>query len=155
MLIPGDVEARAFPKNVYVITSQWGDCRAGMTAAWITRVSAVPAMMAVAIHRGSYTREVIGHSGWFVIHALPESGLELARCFGRGSSRSRDKFVGFSVAVSSHGQPVLTEATAFLECQVVRSEDVGDHQLIVGEVVSGTELRTGEPLRYREEWFAP
>ena len=153
--MPGDVEARTFPKGVYVITSQWGDRRAGMTAAWVTRVSAAPVMMVVAFHRGSYTLEVIGGSGWFVIHALPESELELARCFGRGSSRSRDKFAGFDVAATSHGQPVLTKAMAFLECQVVRSEDVGDHQLIVGEVVNQAELRAGEPLRYREDWFSP
>jgi 3-hydroxy-9,10-secoandrosta-1,3,5(10)-triene-9,17-dione monooxygenase reductase component len=152
--MPGDVEARTFPKGVFVITSQWGDRRAGMTAAWVTRVSAVPAMMAVALHRGSATREIIGQSGWFVIHALPESELELARSFGRGSSSGRDKFAGLDVAASSHGQPVLARAKSFLECRVVRKEDVGDHQLIVGEVVSGEELRAGEPLRYREDEFS-
>lgn len=153
--MPGDVEARTFPKCVYIITSQWGDRRAGMTAAWVTRVSAVPPMMAVALHRGSCTREVIGQSGWFVIHALPESELELAKSFGRGSSRARDKFAGLDIAASAHGQPILARAMSFLECEVVRKEDVGDHELIVGLVAGEGELCRGEPLRYREDRFRP
>ena len=149
----GNVEARTFPKGVYIVTTQWEDHRAGMTAAWVTRVSAAPAMIAMALHRGSATREMIGRSGWFVVHALPESGLELARSFGRGTSTERDKFAGLAPVASAHGQPILVQAKSFLECQVVRREDVGDHELIVGLVVDEKELRVGEPLRYREDWF--
>lgn len=151
--MPGDVEARTFPKGVYIITSQWGGRRSGMTASWVTRVSAEPAGMAVALHRRSHTREVIQSSGWFVVHALLESDVDLARAFGGGSSRTRDKFVGLDVISSAHGQPVLAQARSYVECMVVRREDVGDHALFVGIIVDEKELRPGEPLRYREEWF--
>lgn len=151
----GDVEARRFPKGVYVVTSCAGDRRAGMTAAWVARVSGTPAMMAVALHPGSATGDAIRESGWFVIHALPESGVELARSFGRGSSRRRDKFAGRAWTESANGQPILTDAIAYAECRVVQRHGTGDHELVIGEVTDEAELHDGEPLRYREVLFGP
>ncbi|MGD9676145.1 MAG: flavin reductase family protein [Candidatus Bipolaricaulia bacterium] len=149
----GEVEARRFPKGVFIITSQWNGRRAGMTASWVTRVSAEPAMMAAALHRGSATEEIIQQSGWFVVHVLPESSVGLAREFGRGSSRDRDKFEGLDVSESRHGQPVLGAAVACLECRVVERHAVGDHHVVIGEIVDETETHAGEPLRYREDQF--
>ncbi len=60
---PGDVEARIFPKGVYVVTSSCAEGRAGMTAAWVSRVSGTPPLVAVALHRGSATRAVIEKAG--------------------------------------------------------------------------------------------
>lgn len=151
--VKGDVEARRFPKGVYIITSRSDDRRAGMTAAWVSRISATPAMMAVALHRASATEEVIRQSGWFVIHALPESHVELARSFGRGSSRDRDKFEGLNVTESSHGQPLLGAAAAYVECRVAGRQVVGDHHLLIGEIVDEAEFCAGETLRYRESLF--
>lgn len=149
----GEVEARRLPKGVFVITSQWNGRRAGMTASWVTRVSAEPPMMAAALHRRSATEEVIRQSGWFVIHILSESSVGLAREFGRGSSRDRDKFKGLDVSESRHGQPVLDDATAYLECRVVERHAVGDHHVVIGEIVDEAEAHAGEPLRYREVLF--
>jgi flavin reductase (DIM6/NTAB) family NADH-FMN oxidoreductase RutF len=52
-----------------------------------------------------------------------------------------------------HGQPILDKALSYLECEVVRTEDVGDHELIVGLVADEGELSRGEPLRYCEDGF--
>jgi len=150
---PGDVEARIFPKGVHIVTSGCEEGRAGMTAAWVSRVSGTPPLVAVAMHRESATRATIQKAGWFVVHALPEEGLHLAHRFGQGSSRDHDKFAGLDVETSPHGQPILRAALAYLECRLERREDVGDHQLVIGEIVGGAILRAGEPLRYKDALF--
>ena len=144
----GQLEERLLPKGVYVITSMWKNKRAGMTAAWVTRVAADPPAMLVAIHVGSFTGEVIRGSGWFVINVLDRTQGRLALRFGKGSSRNQDKFNGLSLRTSLHGQPALGNALAYLECKILSIPKVGDHWLFTGEIVDEQELRKGHPLMY-------
>lgn len=149
----GELEARLFPKGVYVITSRWHDRKAGMTAAWVTRVSGTPPAMMVAIHHQSDTGETIAKSGWYVINVLDEEQLEIARRFGQGSSRNRDKFRGLAMMSSAHGQPVISTAMAYLECKVILLPPVGDHTLHIGNVMEERQLRAGAPLLYNQKKF--
>lgn len=150
----GELEARLLPKGVYVITSQWERRRAGMTAAWVTRVAGAPPSMLVAIHFGSFTGEVIAQSGWFVINVLGRDQLELARLFGEGSSRDHDKFSGLPLTMSAHGQPVLGVALAYLECEVILTPQIGDHVLFIGEIMEERQFQEGNPLLYDPKEFS-
>ncbi len=147
----GQLEERLCPKGVYVITSIWGNRGAGMTAAWVTRVAASPPAMLVAIHVGSFTGEVIKHSGWFVINILDKTQSMLALRFGQGSSRDQDKFNGLGLLTSLHGQPALKDALAYLECKIISIPKVGDHRLFIGEIMEEQKLREGFPLVYDPE----
>lgn len=149
----GELEARLLPKGVYVITSQWKRRRAGMTAAWVTRVAGAPPAMLVAIHFGSFTGEVIAQSGWFVINVLGRDQLELARRFGEGSSRDHDKFSELSLTMSAHGQPALGVVLAYLECKVALAPRVGDHILFIGEIMEEQRFQEGIPLLYDPKEF--
>lgn len=150
----GELEARLLPKGVYVITSQWRNRRAGMTAAWVTRVSGNPPAMLVAIHCGSFTGEVIAKSGWYTINVLARDQLELARRFGEVSSRNHDKFRGLPLEMSAHGQPVLATGLAYLECKVSLTPRMGDHVLFIGEITEERQLREGSPLLYDPRDFS-
>jgi len=149
----GELEARLLPKGVYVITSQWERRRAGMTAAWVTRVAGAPPAMLVAIHCGSFTEEVIAQSGWFVINVLGRDQLELACRFGEGSSRDHDKFGSLPLVLSAHGQPALGVALAYLECKVTLAPRVGDHILFIGEIIGEHQFQEGIPLLYDPKEF--
>lgn len=149
----GELEARLLPKGVYVITSQWERRRAGMTAAWVTRVAGAPPAMLVAIHCGSFTEEVIAQSGWFVINVLGRDQLELACRFGEGSSRDHDKFASLPLVLSAHGQPALGVALAYLECKVTLAPRVGDHILFIGEIIGEHQFQEGIPLLYDPKEF--
>jgi len=46
----------------------------------------------------------------------------------------------------AEGGPVLAEALAYLACRVQARYPAGDHELIVGEVVSGRLLGEGHPM---------
>ncbi len=142
------MEEELVGKAVFVITAQVRQDRAGMTAAWVTRVSARPALMAVAIHRASRTGELIAEAGRFVINALRAEQEVCARRFGRGSSRRQDKFEGLDLRRSSGGCPVLVDSLGYIECSVVEVLELGDHRLFVGEIVEAERIGQGRPLFY-------
>jgi flavin reductase (DIM6/NTAB) family NADH-FMN oxidoreductase RutF len=49
------------------------------------------------------------------------------------------------------GLPLLREALAWFECQVVGEHPAGDHVLVLGEVINGKLLDSeAEPMTYRQ-----
>ncbi len=49
------------------------------------------------------------------------------------------------------GLPLLREALAWFECQVVGEHPAGDHVLVLGKVINGKLLDSGaEPMSYRQ-----
>ena len=143
------LETQLIRKSIFVITAgEQGKRISGMTAAWVTRVSGNPPLMAVAIHYHSFTGETIARMGWYVINVLALEQVHLARHFGAVSSRYQNKFRDLSITFSQHGCPILSNALGYLECRVVASHAVGDHRLFIGEILDGKRLRDGVPLNY-------
>ena len=61
--------------------------------------------------------------------------------------RARFSGLGFSRAAS--GPPLLDGAVAHLECRVTSRSPIGDHLVIVGEVISATVFEHRPLLYYR------
>lgn len=137
--------------GVYVITAQWQGRLNGMAAAWVTRISADPVLVAVAIWQKNLTHAFIKGSQNFAINVLAEGQQELGRKFGRCSGRTVDKFAGVPYRPGHTGSPILQEALAYLDCRVIFEKTFGDHTLFVGEVVEEGIQHKGEPLVYRHE----
>ncbi len=142
--------SRALPQGVFVVTARSGDKINGMTAAWVSQVSFKPALVAVAIAPARHTFGMIEDSGLFCINALPKGAKELAKHFGFKSGRKTDKFKDIDYDTTLRGAPVLKDAYAYLECQVVNRCEAGDHVLFIGEVLDGNELDpSAEPLIFK------
>lgn len=142
--------------GVYVITANWGGRLNGMAAAWVTRISAEPVLVAVAIWHENLTYRYVQKSGAFAVNILGEGQQELARWFGRRSGRDVDKFARAPYRLGPTGSPILEEALAYLDCSVIFERAFGDHTLFVGEVMEEGVQHEGAPLVYRhEEYFAP
>ena len=142
--------------GVYVITANWDGRLNGMAAAWVTRISAEPVLVAVAIWHENLTYRYVHESGAFAVNILGEGQQELARWFGRRSGRDVDKFARAPYRLGPTGSPILKEALAYLDCSVIFERAFGDHTLFVGEVVEEGVQHEGAPLVYRhEEYFAP
>jgi flavin reductase (DIM6/NTAB) family NADH-FMN oxidoreductase RutF len=121
-----------------------------MTAAWVTRVSWDPPLIAVSIAPSRYTFELIKESKEFAINIVGEKLEKVAYgIFGSKSGRHVDKLkeseVRFGKAESIKA-PVIEDSTVALECRLVKTVEVGDHVLVVGEVVGATKFSEEEPL---------
>lgn len=109
------------------------------TFAWITSVSSNPEMVAVCLAPKRYTYECIAHNKEFVIN-LPTADIVDAVWFcGKHSGRDTNKFkeTGLTPLDSTKVKPPrIKECAAHLECRLANTFEVGDHIIVVGEVVA-------------------
>jgi flavin reductase (DIM6/NTAB) family NADH-FMN oxidoreductase RutF len=136
--------------GVYVVCAQHKGQRRGLAVAWATQVGTDRILICVG--KQSATREWILASQAFGLSVLTREQIDVARTFGRRSSRHTDKFAAIGCHAAVTGSPLLDECAAAFDCQVVDVYDHGSQKLIVGQIVAA-ERRTEvyEPLIYREE----
>jgi flavin reductase (DIM6/NTAB) family NADH-FMN oxidoreductase RutF len=126
--------------------------RGGMTAAWVSRVSWEPPLVAVAVAPSRYTYQLIREFRAFAVHAVSRSLERVAmEVFGSLSGRDVDKFEAAGLRperARSIVAPVIPSAPLVLECRLVAEYPVGDHVIVVGEVVRAYRGSGERPLAW-------
>lgn len=130
--------------GVTVVTTEADGKRHGMTASSVTSLSLDPPMMLACINNAVPTAKAVSASGRYVVNVLGEDQGELAKQF---AIASRDKFRGVALHSGTLGLPLLSDALAHIECEVVESVAGGTHTIFLGRVVSATAGK-GQPLTY-------
>ena len=97
-----------------------------------------PPIVGIAVRKARYSHELISQAGEFTIN-FPGAGLlketDLCGCI---SGRDRDKFAesGLTPVPAQYVKPPLIgECPVNLECRVLSIQEVGDHDLFLGEVL--------------------
>jgi flavin reductase (DIM6/NTAB) family NADH-FMN oxidoreductase RutF len=149
----GEVAAlfRRITLGVYAVGVTDGQRRDAFTAAWIMQASFNPLMLAVSINPGNASYEMLHVTGGFTVNVLKQGQLDLARLLGTRSGRDQDKLAGVRSRPGRLGSPILEDALAYFECELMGRTRAGDHELILGRVVDGKVLdRNARPLTYAE-----
>ncbi|MCU0623682.1 MAG: flavin reductase family protein [Gemmatimonadaceae bacterium] len=106
---------------------------------WLTPAAHEPPLVAMSLEPDSYTLGAIRHSGVFALAFLPVAAMRTAQRLGRATREldtGVDKAGGIMIsATPMTGSPIPAEACAWLECQAKREHAVGDHILVLGEVL--------------------
>lgn len=134
-------------QGVYVVGVAHGEERNAFTASWVMQVSFDPLLLALSInpHHSSYRLLKEGRS--FSVNVLRKGQLDLAEHYG-GPARA-DKLAGTGCRTDRLGLPLLGEALAWFECQVLSEYPAGDHVLVLGRVIGGKLLDSeAEPMSY-------
>lgn len=135
--------------GVTILTTSTGDENFGMTASSVTSLSIDPPMMLACINNSVPTATAVARSGKYVVNILGQGQEELAYQF---ASPSSDKFRDVRVEYGTIGLPVLSDALAHIECEVVEQVEGGTHTIFLGHVVSAT-AADGHPLTYYRGGF--
>jgi flavin reductase (DIM6/NTAB) family NADH-FMN oxidoreductase RutF len=144
----------ALVHGVYVITTRSGDRVNGMTASWVSQVSLSPLLLMVSIAPGRYSHELIDESKIFAVNVLTAEQVDLGKRFGFASGRQVDKFAGLDYTTAATGSPILPQAYAYFDAQLVDTFPAGDHTLFVGEVVAAKILHPEmQPLVFSKKDF--
>jgi flavin reductase (DIM6/NTAB) family NADH-FMN oxidoreductase RutF len=127
--------------------------RGGMTAAWFSRVSWDPPLVAVSIAPSRYTYELIKEFKAFAIHIISKRYEEVAlNIFGSLSGRDIDKFAKGGIKPIKAQKvvaPIIPDVPIILECRFITEFSTGDHIVVVGEVVKAYRGSNELPL----VWF--
>ena len=102
-------------------------------------ISIGPPLYGVAVAPDRYSYQLITESKRFGINLLPFATAKLIASVGSISGAEIDKFHKFNIAVDKSIEaavPILKDAYAACECQLVDDRAYGDRQLLVGEIVA-------------------
>lgn len=145
-----DVMGR-FATGISVITTIDGDgVPAGITVSAMSSVSLDPPLIMVALARKRFITPIVAASGRYAVNILRHDQQALSDCFAHAPvSPGREEFCGASWHPGATGLPLIDGTLGALECRVVQTYSVGDHELFIAEVdalrVAGGDL---DPLLY-------
>ena len=110
-----------------------------ITVAWAGTVNSQPPMVSVSIRKSRYSHALIKDSGEFVVNLVDEPLCRACDWCGVKSGRDFDKFkeMKLTAAPARNMQyaPAIAECPAYLSCKVRRVEELGSHDMFIGEVV--------------------
>lgn len=124
---------RALPAGICAVTTGQGQDVAGMIVSSLTAVSAEPPMIGFFTHQNASFTKPLMQCGRFVANVLGEEHQDVMAQFlktPQGPARfSKDRWTQ-----GNHHMPVLSDALACLECDIVWTQALGTHYLVVGKV---------------------
>ncbi len=124
--------------GLYIITAKKGDVTGAMLASWVTQASFEPLGFTVAVAKDRAIESLMQVGDRFVLNTLEEGKhLPLMKHFLKRFPPGADRFAGVKTQVATNGSPILTEALAYLECEVVSRMECSDHWLVYSQVTAG------------------
>lgn len=139
---------RSLSYGIYVI-STWDAGRAtGCTANSAMQITSDPATIAISINHSNFTNSCIQKTGKFAISILGEnSNPNIISAFGFQSGRDVNKFDQVAHEVKAQ-LPVVTDACAYVVCEVINKMETDTHTVFLGKVVDCDVLKTDDAMTY-------
>ena len=96
----------------------------------------------VSIDKKNQMHEFLKSSDCFAVNVLRDDQEEISRRF---STPGPKDFSGLELLELETGSPILANALAFIDCQIVQVVSGGDHDMFIGQPLAG-ETGDGNPL---------
>lgn len=135
-----DLDRVLYPTVPIVVAAEYKGRVSAMLAAWWTQLSSSPPLIGVAIAPERYTYKLVLKSTVYSINFLDAAHLDKTPYLGDASERfypGKLAKAGLSILRGEVlGAPIIGEASATLEMRLSKVVETGDHDMIIGEVVS-------------------
>jgi len=124
--------------GLYIITAQKGAVSSAMLASWVTQASFKPLGLTIAVAKDRAIESMMHAGDKFVLNVLEEGNYQsLMKHFLKRFAPGADRFAGVKTQPASNGSPILTDALAYMECQVVSRMELSDHHIVYAIVDNG------------------
>jgi 3-hydroxy-9,10-secoandrosta-1,3,5(10)-triene-9,17-dione monooxygenase reductase component len=139
-----------FATGVALVTAAPDGEPAGLIVNSLTSVSLEPPLVSFCPSRSSLTWSRMRRTGRFGVNVL---GWQHERYAIRAAPAGADRFAGLDWQIGRGGVPLLTDALACLECEIVAEHPAGDHWIVVGRVADLRVSPVDEPLVFFDGGF--
>ena len=125
------------PYGLYIVGSRAGERRNGMTLNLATQVATDPKLVGIAVTKEAVTHQLISEGRVFSVNILDREDRTIVRKFVKPVEVDAEAHTlnGFPYHDGKSGAPILDQAVAFVDCEVVNPVDCGDHTFFIGQVV--------------------
>ncbi|MBH8572653.1 diflavin flavoprotein [Nostocaceae cyanobacterium CENA369] len=124
--------------GLYIITAKKSDVSSAMLASWVAQASFKPLGFSIAVAKDRAIESLMQVGDRFVLNVLEEGNYQkLMKHFLKRFAPGADRFEGVRTQPAENGAPILTDALAYVECEVVSRMDCGDHWAVYSTVYAG------------------
>jgi len=121
-----------FPTGVTVVAGMDGDQPVGLAVGSFFSLSLDPMLVGFCPDRSSSSWARMAESGRFCVNVLGADQEDVCRAF---ATKAEDKFTGIGWKAAESGSPLIDGVLAWIDCEVDRVLDGGDHHIVVGRVL--------------------
>lgn len=137
---------RLLSNGMYVITSSNGASYGAATVTWLSQASFKPPLVMAAIRPDSNVFRCLSQSGVAAVHVLDAAQKDVAQKFFSPTTVVGDTINGEPFRAGLTRAPILQNARAYFECSVRQLVTLGDHTVVIMEVVNADSCRDCSPL---------
>jgi flavorubredoxin/flavin reductase (DIM6/NTAB) family NADH-FMN oxidoreductase RutF len=124
--------------GLYIITCKKGENRSAMLASWVIQASIQPLGLTVAVAKDRAVEPFMQIGDTFVLNVLEEGNYkELKKQFLKRLLPGTDRFAGVKIKPAENGSPILLDALAYLECEILNVMECSDHFILYCGVSEG------------------
>lgn len=124
--------------GLYIITAKKGGASSAMLASWVAQASIKPLGITIAVAKDRAIESFLHAGDRFVLNVLEEGNYQaLMKHFLKRFAPGADRFAGVKTYPASNNAPILADALAYLECEVVSRMECSDHWLVYSHVDVG------------------
>ena len=127
--------------SMSIVTTKRQEVSGGMLASWVSQATFNPPGLTVAVAKDRAIESLLFKGDNFVLNVLAEGKhIPLMKHFLKPFAPGEDRFEGVATEEADNGSPILSDALAYVECQVVNRMECGDHWLIYAVAEQGKVL---------------
>ncbi|MDX2097339.1 MAG: diflavin flavoprotein [Leptolyngbyaceae cyanobacterium bins.59] len=124
--------------GLYIITAQKGNINSAMLASWVSQASFKPLGLTIAVAKDRAIESLMQVGDRFVLNILEEGNhLPLMKHFLKRFAPGADRFAGVKTYQAENGSPILADALAYVECEVMSRMECEDHWIVYSMVQAG------------------
>jgi flavin reductase (DIM6/NTAB) family NADH-FMN oxidoreductase RutF len=124
--------------GLYIITAKKSEVTGAMLASWVSQASFQPLGFTIAVAKDRAIESLMQVGDRFVLNVLEEGNYQgLMKHFLKRFPPGADRFAGIKTQPAENGSPILTDALAYMECEVASRMDCSDHWIVYSTVQSG------------------
>jgi flavorubredoxin/flavin reductase (DIM6/NTAB) family NADH-FMN oxidoreductase RutF len=124
--------------GLYIITVKKGEVTGAMLASWVSQASFQPLGVTISVAKDRAIESLMQVGDRFVLNVLEEGNhLTLMKHFLKRFPPGADRFAGVKTQPAENGSPILTDALAYMECQVASRMETSDHWIVYSTVQAG------------------
>ncbi len=146
---------RPFGAAVNIVTTAHDGQMHGVTATAVCSVSAAPPSLLVCINRAASIHNPVRAARHFCVNLLSADQVELAQRFSASDEEARRRrFEGLALRSLKTGSPMLPNAVAAYDCELVETVESATHTIFIGLVAAMHRAADhADALMYRDGEF--
>jgi flavin reductase (DIM6/NTAB) family NADH-FMN oxidoreductase RutF len=132
------------PSGVAVVTLTWRGVDHAMTASAVASVSLEPPLLLFCVHEDARFREALDHVERWALSVLADTAAPVADWLASPGRPAVGQLIRVPHTVGDvSGAALVDDSAAWFECRTSAIHRAGDHDVVVGEVLTVAQGRPG------------